>query len=235
MSEEANLDLKSSLVSYNDLNKLTQMSKVPDQVISFDTEFFSFGDEISLISLGMVTDRGDALYIVPPDIDNTIRKIQDIVHGKSVLNQSTPIYRQYLSNAKWLTENVVPNIYNPHTPIIPSSNKEFQEIVTLFCGTSPQFWAYISSYDWVVLRQMWGSIVDGPRHWPYSVNDLAVILGILNLKSKDFPQDTPDVLPNHNALADAYWGYKVRKTFLEWNDDGSKDIAFRTLLNFKIR
>lgn len=43
--------------------------------------------------------------------------------------------------------------------------------ITSFCGDSPEFWADYGAYDWVVLCQLFGSMMDLPKAWPMYVRD----------------------------------------------------------------
>ena len=63
----------------------------------------------------------------------------------------------------------------------------------------PEFWAYYADYDWVVLCQLFGKMIDLPRDWPkfcLDVKQLQYQLGTV------LPQQEST---EHHALEDARW------------------------------
>lgn len=149
----------------------------------FDTEFHEDGKTIDLISIGVVSDDGRAYYA-----ENA-----EYIHARA-----TP----------WLKENVL-----PHLLCVKGDNsalKRRAEIATdlvAFCGVQPQFWAYYADYDWVVMCQLFGTMMDLPRHWPQYCRDLKQFCDMAG--GLKLPAQATD---EHNALADAEW---VRNSF-EW-------------------
>jgi hypothetical protein len=149
--------------------------------IFFDTEFYEDGERIKLISIGMVREDGATYYA-------------ETTHGA-----------QIASITPWLKENVLPHL--THGDAVKDRATMQKEIVA-FAGGSPQFWAYYADYDWVVLCQLFGTMMDLPQGWPMYCCDL---------KQRVDEQGGGVRLPKqegaeHNALADAIWN---RDSF-EW-------------------
>lgn len=161
----------------------------------FDTEFIEDGKTIELISIGMVCDDGREFYAESMDVDLT--KAND-----------------------WVKENVIPHLWHRQ-----ENKREFnlwsrdggvggylrrdliahQLLTFVSIGHhKPEFWAYYADYDWVVLCQLFGTMIDLPSGWPMFCMDLkqeAVRLGD--------PQLPEQSITEHHALADAKWNYDV--------------------------
>lgn len=160
--------------------------------IFLDTEFWEVGGHVRLISLGMVDQNNNELYILPPNIGEV----------KELASKDPD---------RWVFENVLADeaLY-AYEPVETSSWEEMQAIVTKFCGESPIFWAYIASYDKVALSNVYGRMINCPSDWPYAIMDLAVPLALAGLRSKDFsPKTELGELPEHCCLADARWNKRV--------------------------
>ena len=139
--------------------------------IWFDTEFYENGRTIDLISIGMVREDGDTLYF------------------------ETEFAKEKASSSDWLCRNVRPHLTGQEMP----RNKIAREI-DIFVGDKPEFWAYYADYDWVVLCQLYGRMIDLPAGWPkfcMDVKQLAVMRGN--------PQLPKQSSVEHHALADAKW------------------------------
>lgn len=140
--------------------------------IWFDTEFIEDGKTIELISIGMVREDGATLYAESADCD--------------------------LSRADdWVQKNVIAHLNGGPSEFY---RHEIAEKVVKFAGEKPEFWAYYADYDWVVLCQLFGRMIDLPKGWPMfcrDVKQLAVDLG-----SPKLPEQSSI---EHHALADAIW------------------------------
>ncbi len=67
---------------------------------------------------------------------------------------------------------------------------------------NPEIWAYYAPYDWVVFCQLFGTMMDLPKHFPRFIMDLkqlSVLVGSPRHQKKT----------GHNALADAYWNRDI--------------------------
>ena len=153
--------------------------------IWFDTEFVEDGKTIDLISIGMVREDGKTLYLESADCNRSLA-------------------------SDWVKENVFPHLSGPLV-----SREHIASEVVKFAGTGPEFWAYYCSYDWVVLCQLFGTMMDLPDGWPMFCRDLQQVRSEAEI----------DVLPEmtgaaHNALADAVWT-KAAHEFCIAHEEGS--------------
>lgn len=144
--------------------------------IWFDTEFIEDGRTIDLISIGLVRDDGAIYYAECQECD--LSKASD-----------------------WVKENVFPGLKGgehrkPRAVIA-------QDIVE-FSGPKPEFWAYYADYDWVVLCQLYGRMIDLPKGWPMFCRDVKQLCDSLGN-----PPLPPQESLEHNALNDAGWTYKA--------------------------
>jgi hypothetical protein len=159
--------------------------------IFFDTEFMEDGEVILPLSLGFVAETGERLYLVIDDAD----------HSKA---------------NPWVRENVL-----PHLDIDPSGLDSEQWIergaVAVSCSRAeagpwindwltgvvkaekPEFWADFASYDWIVLCQLFGRMIDLPKGFPMFCMDIQQFKRHVGYTGK-----LPEVEGTaHNALDDA--------------------------------
>lgn len=139
--------------------------------IWFDTEFVEDGKTIDLISIGMVREDGATYYAENAECD-------------------------YSCADPWVVENVILHLQFGET--VKSPERIAREIKA-FAGEAPEFWAYYADYDWVVLCQLYGRMIDLPKGWPKYCRDLKQEADRLSIKLPK--QDTTE----HHALSDAQW------------------------------
>ena len=92
--------------------------------IWFDTEFIEDGQTIDLLSIGMINEAGDKLYLESADCDRS-------------------------KASEWVKDNVLPHMNGPNV-----SREHIARSVKSFAGAAPEFWAYYADYDWVALCQL---------------------------------------------------------------------------------
>lgn len=110
--------------------------------VFFDTEFIDTGNEVHLISIGMVREDGSEYYAELDDAP--LEKACD-----------------------WVKQNVIPFL-NGKKKSREQVAKEIQE----FVGKNPEMWGYFVAYDWLCLCQLYGRMLDTPygwRQWPHDV------------------------------------------------------------------
>lgn len=150
--------------------------------IWFDTEFIEDGRTIELLSIGMIRQDGATFYAEPMETDRS-------------------------RASAWVKENVLPHL---HGPI--KCRENIAEQIVEFAGPNPEFWAYYADYDWVVLCQLFGRMIDLPQGWPMYCRDIKQEADRLEGWMRAF-NSAPDYklrLPEqgkgeHHALADARW------------------------------
>lgn len=144
----------------------------------FDTEFMEDGTFIELLSIGVVCEDGREFYAENVDAD--------------------------LSHAsEWVQKNVIPHLQRG---IALMPRLRLADELRAFIDHAPpsEIWAYYGDYDWVVLCQLYGRMVDIPKGWPMfamDVKQFAVSLGNPQLPTKSGTE--------HHALADARWTHEA--------------------------
>ena len=148
--------------------------------IWFDTEFIEDGKTIDLISIGLIRQDGATLYFENAECD-------------------------YDRASPWVRENVLTRLGGPSSQ---ASRESIARNVVEFVGEKPEFWAYYADYDWVVLCQLYGTMMDLPQGWPMICYDLRQWLNANGYK--DVKQPDGD---RHNALSDAVWVSETAKKY----------------------
>lgn len=139
--------------------------------IWFDTEFMEDGRTIELLSLGAVREDGACFYAEAQEAD-------------------------YMKANEWVAKNVLPKMVGG-TSLQP--RRWIADSFRSFCGEKPELWAYYADYDWVVLCQLYGRMVDLPKGWPMYCRDVKQLCDSLGNPR------LPENVGEHHALADAKW------------------------------
>ena len=138
----------------------------------FDTEFREDGNTIALISIGIVAEDGREYYA------------------------ETDFARE-LCSTDWLRANVLPHLKGGDAE---RSRMKIASEVRAFMGEKPEIWAYYADYDWVVLCQLFGTMMNLPKSWPMYCRDVKQLCD--SLGNPELPKQESQ---EHNALADAIW------------------------------
>lgn len=156
--------------------------------IFLDTEFIENGDVHSIlpISIGIVQDGGEEYYAEFEGVN------WDLAND-------------------WVIENVRPYLIGE-----TKSKSQIAYEIKEFVGEQPEFWAYCADYDWVLLCQLYGRMVDRPQTWPTFCLDIKQFMWHFGVSKEDLQGVINE--QDHNALADARWNREV----------------FKWLLNFKV-
>ena len=139
-----------------------------------DTEFIEAGPEhpLQLLSIGIVAEDGREYYAVVDPIDVNLNLADS-----------------------WVRENVI-----KYLDFSTAKRKKIiaREIVE-FVGKNPEFWSYYGDYDWVVLCQLYGRMINLPDTWPMFCFDLKQrVMEVGNPKLPELPNKI-----EHHALWDA--------------------------------
>lgn len=171
--------------------------------IYFDCEFMESGADCTLypLSLAFVASNDNALYVVISDADRSFANEFVVESVLPFLDlPPTADFTMALDNLGPVGE-VHGNITYVRAPRL-AAGALIADWVAQQTPT-PEFWAWYAAYDWVVLCQLHGSMVNLPDNWPRFVRDLRQLTGGIN-----WPPiadvDAPEGLPEHHALADAY-------------------------------
>lgn len=151
-----------------------------------DTEFIERGPEhpIRFLSIGIVAEDGREYYYEHP---NAYARVS------ADFNQFGDL---------WLTENVLPHLAPPDEGYRRFGLDDPRLDIPKFVGESPEFWAYFADYDWVVLCQLFGRMIDLPKGWPMYCLDLKQLMTHLGVKREELPEQNST---EHDALNDARW------------------------------
>jgi hypothetical protein len=143
-----------------------------------DTEFIEDGKTIDLISIGIVAEDGREYYAVNSDCDRS--KAND-----------------------WVVQNVL-----VHLKGCGQVKDSITEEIKAFCDPDsygkPEFWGYYADYDWVVLCQLFGTMIDLPKGWPMYCRDIKQLAD--DMGNPPLPEQGKG---EHHALADARWNKQV--------------------------
>jgi hypothetical protein len=158
----------------------------------FDTEFIEDGRTIDLLSIGIIAEDHRELYLE---------------NSEAVLDKASPWVREHVfTNMEWTPEVQVDRrtmaicvwefIAGVRVDALGWNGRDFPPLPM---KEKPEFWAYFSSYDWVVLCQLFGRMIDLPEGMPKRCNDIAQVVPT--------GADVPVIPPGkaHNALVDARW------------------------------
>jgi len=163
-----------------------------------DTEFIEDGKTIDLISIGIVAEDGREYY-------------------------AQPIRSDYQRASDWVARNVYP--YLQHFDLAKHQRSCPQYLATGRCSEEdcpwrnssyiqyeirnfvdpdkhgkPEFWGYYADYDWVVLCQLFGTMMQLPKDWPMYCRDVKQLCDDLGNPKLPDQEDS-----EHHALADARW------------------------------
>ena len=160
--------------------------------IWYDTEFLEDGETIMFISMGMVAEDGRELYLINDEADwDRVRKHE------------------------WLMANVYPHLENEQALWVDKKQAQI-EIYNFLMGVRknrkdfPELFAWYSSYDHVVLAQIFGTMLDLPAGIPMYTHDVRSMADWFGVKS--WPKQ---VGGNHDALEDARHLRKVYDHIVE--------------------
>lgn len=147
----------------------------------FDTEFIEDGRTIDLLSIGIVRADGAMLYATSGEANKD-------------------------AASDWVKANVLPSLgvvpgHRGSTSVmLNSTHREIAEAVREFAGDKPEWWAYYADYDWVSLCQLYGTMIQLPKGWPFYCRDVKQWCDALG--NPKLPEQTTR---EHHALNDAVW------------------------------
>ena len=154
----------------------------------FDTEFIEDGQTIDLISIGIVSEDGREFYGISNEFDDTKAN-------------------------NWVIENVFSHLLDGfEDQKVWYTRKELKQAIIEFIGNdqNPEFWAYYASYDWVALCQLFGTMMQLPKHFPMFCMDLKQLTVMVG--NPKLPDQTST---EHHALADARWNKEAYDFLME--------------------
>lgn len=170
-----------------------------------DCEFLERPCTIDLLSLALVREDGEELYLVSTDCD---------------LSQANDFVRT----------QVIPNVYHPGPPqsdphcqtyvghvTLKLTRDEIAQKVLAFVGTDPApvFYGYFADYDWVCFCWLFGTMMELPKGWPMYCYDLKQLAEEFREHTgTDVPAMLQPVGDEHNALVDARFNKRLHEALL---------------------
>lgn len=188
-----------------------------------DTEFYDnpHTRTIELISIGLVSDDNRELYFASTEwLGNDGQA--DTARADDWLRNN--VFSQIPSCTCPGVEDWRTRPYHPEhqSSCCWRSREEIADAIREFIHEEPkeqiEIWAYYASSDWVVFYQLFGKMIDMPKHFPFFVRCLKQYSIDIGFKGK-FRELLPDS-GHHDALADARWNREAHKLLHErrnWN------------------
>lgn len=190
-----------------------------------DAEFHEDGKTIDLISLAVVREDGKEFYQFNSDCN--LRKAMR--HAWLRTNVLLPIYEE-LTPLRRRRENPFSragmrklfNAYGVTKPTIATELMNFTGFETEWGewakpNDPPVFYGYYSAYDWVVLCQLFGRMIDLPEGFPMFCMDLRQMMEERGLTKEWKREHCPDPEGEHNALVDARWNKALYEKIIHYS------------------
>lgn len=126
-------------------------------------------------------------------------------------------YYAEFSGVQWGRANdfVLKNV-RPHLRGPIKSKLTIAREIREFVGEKPEFWAYFADYDWVLLCQLYGAMVQLPEGWPYYCRDVKQLMDHLGVSKEQLDVENPQ---EHDALADAVWNLRAHDVLTRMAND----------------
>lgn len=174
-----------------------------------DAEFYEDGTTVMPISIALVAEDERELYVE--------LEFDDI----AVLTAPDPFVR----------ENVLPHLEGTHKVTRDVARDMIVEFTQpAIGGEKPEFWAYYASYDWLVLCQLFGRMVDLPKWMPMHPMDLQQWWVQLGRPEGAKP---PKPVGEHHALADARWNLAFWRNLVTCSRSRSSEAAMQEFVNMR--
>jgi hypothetical protein len=167
-----------------------------------DTEFYEDGRTIDLISIGLVAEDGREFYACSLDAQLHRCHERDSWMRENVLAQ-LPSY----GDKAWMSRQKIRQGVTLFTGSddVRDALVRTVELDTLFVrDDKPEIWAWYGASDWVTFYQLWGRLIDMPRHFPRRFRELKELAD----RVVD-PALPPKPQGQHTAIADARWNRDV--------------------------
>lgn len=166
----------------------------------YDFEFRDTGKEIDPLSLGVVRDDGQELYLINAEADLFAAWRDDFLRDH-VLTSLPVRYDGPYGFPEW--------DYEHPDSVYLASRQNFAVWTRNFItegleeGGTARLWAWYASYDFVILSQLYGSLVMRPKGFPMRTGDIRELQDFLG--DPVLPEQPTD--GEHNALVDARFNW----------------------------
>ena len=184
-----------------------------------DTEFIESAVGIELVSIGIVSERGDTFYAESTNFDerNADQWVKDNVLSKLTWwgNENSDKSYHNGSTLRNANNTLKSEFFGPDVFIRDGILRWMSDIA----GTrnlDPQFYAYFADYDWVIFCRLFGRMINLPKGFPHFCMDLKQMMEERGLDTEWKRQQCPDPEGEHNALVDAQWNKKLFNVIEAW-------------------
>jgi hypothetical protein len=170
----------------------------------YDTEFCEDGSTIEPISIGIVADDGREYYAVFRDtnwesVAGREWLVRNVVPFLPQLTLDHVCPTEPLDRDRQAAHHLGINLDDPAVKPRQQIADEVRDF--LLVGGMVELWGYYSSYDHILLSQLWGQMIDRPTGIPMWTNDIQQVAA-----SRGLDNSLPKQVGNaHNALDDARW------------------------------
>lgn len=178
-----------------------------------DSEF-SEGAVIELISLAIVAEDGRELYVqsseFTPQLASDWVKEHVFPHLTLCPHQdeqslASDLVNHYVYGQCTFTDPAT-GIAGAQTDCLWRTCEQIALEIRAFCDPEkygePEFWGWCAGYDFVVLCQVFGTMMDLPAGFPHYIRELQYLLDKYQIKDEQLPAQSENA---HNALADAHY------------------------------
>jgi hypothetical protein len=153
--------------------------------IYLDTEFILTNNDIQLISIGLVKTSGEAYYAISSEFEE-----------KKASN--------------WVKDNVLAQL---EPDLEPKNLAQIKTEIVDFIGYEMgKFWAYVNTYDWFLILQLYDGIPNLPYNFSFFCRELCQEIDRIKFPETLFPPK-PQA---HHALADALWAKDLHQQLIDY-------------------
>lgn len=162
------------------------------------------GETIEMLSIGLVREDGEEYYAV--NADANLLKANEFVVAHVIPHLPTkprPVMEWAKQYPEMLKDVAQVSLDTGHPDV--KSRWQISNEVLSFVGPKPEFWGYYADYDWVLLCQLYGRMVDLPPGWPMYCLDIKQFAWMMG--DPKLPDHDLNLGPEHHALSDARWNW----------------------------
>lgn len=131
--------------------------------IYYDTEFIDDGNTIELISIGMISDKGEEYYAINGELE--LRRLMGIPWHLENTVPSLPISTVGDNKISWVQDHPDSKLIKSRATIRHEVFKfidDNSDIITGSASDNIELWAWYGAYDHVALAQLWGPMMNLP-------------------------------------------------------------------------
>jgi hypothetical protein len=197
-----------------------------------DTEFIEHDKTIDLVSIGIVCEDGRELYLQSCEFspsfasdwvkENVLSRLMLCPHRRyhgeqTVFGDHIDHLQRGQCTFQSVTSTKTGGIFHTgaHADCFWRTREEMKNelvhFITPFQHDMPELWGWITSYDFVAICQLFGTMADLPIGFPHYIHEFQQILDERGIADRELPEQEEGL---HHALHDVrhlkkLWGYVV--------------------------